>query len=93
MTKTLLALAAGFAGGYVLGAKAGRERYDQLVQAAQAATTTTQVTAGVAKTAADVASSAASATRKAVGKVRGDREIQLPDAEAILDDVTPPSTP
>jgi hypothetical protein len=44
-----LALAVGFAAGYVLGSKAGRERYEQLVAAGQQFWTnpTVQSTAGV----------------------------------------------
>lgn len=44
-----LALAAGFAAGYVLGSKAGRERYDQIVGASRRAWSnpTVQSTAGV----------------------------------------------
>jgi hypothetical protein len=44
-----LALAAGFAAGYVLGSKAGRERYEQIVGATQRmwSNPTVQSTAGV----------------------------------------------
>jgi hypothetical protein len=44
-----LALAAGFAAGYVLGSKAGRERYEQIVGASQRlwSNPTVQSTAGV----------------------------------------------
>jgi hypothetical protein len=44
-----LALAAGFAAGYVLGSKAGRERYEQIVGASQRVwgNPTVQSTAGV----------------------------------------------
>ena len=44
-----LALAAGFAAGYVLGSKAGRERYEQLVAAGRQlwSNPTVQSTAGV----------------------------------------------
>lgn len=44
-----LALAVGFAAGYVLGSKAGRERYEQIVAASRAfwSNPTVQSTAGV----------------------------------------------
>jgi hypothetical protein len=40
MRPTILALAAAFGAGYVLGARAGRERYEQLVEAGRTAAAT-----------------------------------------------------
>lgn len=92
MRRTLFAFVLGAAAGYVLGAKAGRERYEQLVEGARMAAATGRVTAGVAKTAADATSGAVALSRKAVAKVRGEREIVLPEAPVISIEVTPPST-
>jgi hypothetical protein len=92
MRRSLFAFVLGAATGYVLGARAGRERYEQLLEAGRMATATGRVTAGVAKTAANATSGAVTLGRKAVAKVRGDREIVLPDGPVISIEVTPPST-
>jgi hypothetical protein len=71
-----LALAAGFAAGYVLGSKAGRERYEQIVGATQRlwSNPTVQSTAGVLQAqATDLVNKAKDSdlVSKAVQTVRG----------------------
>ena len=80
-----LALAAGFAAGYVLGSKAGRQRYEEIVAQARrvAGNQTVQSTAGVLQAqASDLVSKAKQSdlvnkakqsdlVNKAVGKVKG----------------------
>ena len=73
-----LALAAGFAAGYVLGSKAGRERYEQIVGASRRAWSnpTVQSTAGVLQAqATDLVNKAKDSeiVTKARHTVRGDR--------------------
>jgi hypothetical protein len=72
-----LALAAGFAAGYVLGSKAGRERYEQIVGASRRAWSnpTVQSTAGVLQAqASDLVHKARDneLVNKAMHTVRGD---------------------
>jgi len=71
-----LALAAGFVAGYVLGSKAGRQRYEEIVAQARkvAGNQTVQSTAGVLQAqATDLVSKAKQndLVSKAVGKVKG----------------------
>jgi hypothetical protein len=91
MTRSIVVFALGGAVGYVLGARAGRERYDQLVEAGRFAQSTGRVTANVASASAKAAAGAVTLGRKAVAKARGDRQIQLPDAP-VYGGVTPPAT-
>jgi hypothetical protein len=91
MGKFLLGLVAGAAAGYVLGTKAGRERYDQLVDASRAAADPDRVVASTSKVASSVAKSANDLAHKAKVRVRGDREIVLPLTDE--QEITPPSTP
>jgi hypothetical protein len=74
-----LALAAGFAAGYVLGSKAGRERYEQIVGASQRlwSNPTVQSTAGVLQAqATDLVNKAKEndLVSKAVHTVRGNHD-------------------
>jgi hypothetical protein len=85
-------LGLGGAVGYVLGARAGRERYEQIVEAARFAQSTGRVTANVAEVGAKATAGAVRVGRSAVRKARGDREITLPDAPAY-GGLTPPATP
>ena len=93
MRPTILALAAAFGAGYVLGARAGRERYEQLVEAGRTAAATTPMAASMARGATRAVAAATELGRGVVDRARGRTEIVLPDAPATTTPVTPPFTP
>ena len=90
MRPSILVVAAAFGAGYVLGAKAGRERYEQLVEAGRTAAATGRVAAAIAGAAARTVAAGAQLGRQVLGRAKGD-EIVLPDTDAAYE-VRPPST-
>jgi hypothetical protein len=93
MRPTILALAAAFGAGYVLGARAGRERYEQLVEAGRTAAATAPMTAAMARGATRAVVAATELGRGVVDRARGRSEIVLPDGPAYPTAVAPPFTP
>jgi hypothetical protein len=71
--RTLMTFLVGAAVGYVLGAQAGRERYDQLVRAGQIASTTAQKTYSGATATAEFTRSTAQRIRDARAR-KADRD-------------------
>ena len=93
MRPTILALAAAFGAGYVLGARAGRERYEQLAEAGRTAAATVPMTAAVARGATRAVAAASELGRGVVDRARGRSEIVLPDGPVYSEPVAPPFTP
>src|SRR5439155_10811009 len=91
MRPTIVALGVGFGAGYVLGARAGRERYEQLVEAGRTAAATGRLTAAIAQGAGRAVAGAADLGRGLLDRTRGQREIVLPEPTPTYP-VTPPST-
>jgi hypothetical protein len=71
MAKYRISFLAGLAAGYVLGARAGRERYDQLVKAAKTVTEHPAVQSAAGTVQAQATGLATAAGTKISGEVRG----------------------
>jgi hypothetical protein len=93
MRPRILALAAAFGAGYVLGARAGRERYERIVEAGRTAAATAPMTAAVARGATRAVAAATELGRGVVDRARGRTEIVLPDGPATTAPAAPPFTP
>ena len=82
-----LALAAGFAAGYVLGSRAGRQRYEEIVAKARqlGSSQTVQSTAGVLQAQAN------DLVSKAKHTIQGSRQVDTDSVDIVVDTVEPAS--